>query len=184
MRLRQQSIMESSGIRKLFIFQSTIDQSRIKEIVTHPCNWPHLSDDFCSSPQDWIAPIDESFLYMLAILDGEIFGMWMFEIIRPILYKVHTALLPHARGPLAAIAAKEMAVWIWEHTECQRIITDVPENNPLARRFAEAAGMQQFGVNPKSYLNGGKLLDVIMLGLSRPVSEIVNFPVFEEVPCR
>lgn len=96
----------------------------------------------------------------------------MFEKTSPILFKVHTCVLPIGRGIWANEAAKKMALWIWEHTECQRIVTDVPENNRLALKFAEAAGMQQFGVNPKSYKKGGKLLDVILLGLSRPESLI------------
>ena len=152
-------------------FQSTTDREIIRNIVTHPAIWPHVSDDFSGEPEVWEPPIGDGFLYILALEAGEIRAMWMFEKTSPILFKVHTTVLPVGRGVWANEAAKKMAFWIWEHTECQRIVTDVPENNRLALKFAEAAGMQQFGVNPKSYQKGGKLLGVILLGLSRPQHE-------------
>lgn len=164
-------------------FQSTTDREIIRNIVTHPAIWPHVSDDFSGLPEEWEPPISGGFLYILALdktgenggeNGGEIRAMWMFEKLSPILFKVHTTVLPIGRGVWANEAAKKMALWIWEHTECQRIVTDVPENNRLALRFAEAAGMQQFGVNPRSYKKGGKLLDVILLGMSRTCPEVVK----------
>lgn len=155
-------------------FQSTIDREIIRNIVTHPAIWPHVSDDFSGEPEVWEPPIGDGFIYTLALEAGEIRAMWMFEKTSPILFKVHTCVLPIGRGVWANEAAKKMALWIWEHTECQRIVTDVPEDNRLALRFAEAAGMQQFGVNPRSYKKGGKLLDVILLGMSRTCPEVVK----------
>jgi RimJ/RimL family protein N-acetyltransferase len=61
-----------------------------------------------------------------------------------------------------------MSSWLWAHTSCRRLITNVPARNRLALRFAEAAGMERFGVNHASLLKDGKLQDQILLGLSRP----------------
>lgn len=149
------------------IFQSTTDAALIKAIITHPAIWPYVTDDFASTIEDYEPIIGERTLYMLAFDGIELLGMWMFEICSPICYKVHTCILPNAYGGRAGQAAKEMAEWIWENTTCQRIITDVPENNRLAYRFALKAGMTQFGLNPKCYQKGGLLMDVALLGMSR-----------------
>jgi hypothetical protein len=58
--------------------------------------------------------------------------------------------------------------WIWTNTPCRRIVTGVPQGNRLAFRFAVAAGMEQYGVNEASFLRGGRMLDQICLGISRP----------------
>lgn len=113
--------------------------------------------------------MDERILYVLAHDGAELLGMWIFYPESPIMMKVHTCLLPCSYGERAKIAAKEMAVWFWANTQAERLVTDVPEFNRLARKFAEAAGMKQFGINPKSFKRDGKLWDVIMLGMSRPV---------------
>jgi hypothetical protein len=61
-----------------------------------------------------------------------------------------------------------MAEWIWHNTPCRRLITNVPADNRLAFQFALSAGMEPYGKNEDSFLKGGKLLDQICLGISRP----------------
>lgn len=141
--------------------------------MTHPAIWPHVSDDFSGEPEAWEPPLDDR-MYVLALDGSEVLGLWMFELCSPVCYRVHTALLPHAKGEKAHQAAKEMALWIWEHTKCERIVTDVPEDNRLAFRFAQAAGMKEYGRNPQCFQKGGQLKDLIMLGMSRPGPQMVR----------
>jgi hypothetical protein len=70
--------------------------------------------------------------------------------------------------------------WIWAHTPCRRIVTNVPEDNRLAYQFALAGGMEVYGRNEASVLKRGRLVDQICLGISRPR----ELPLFEasEVP--
>jgi hypothetical protein len=65
--------------------------------------------------------------------------------------------------------------WIWTHTPCRRIVTNVPEDNRLAYHFAVGAGMRAYGINRASFQKGGRLLDQHCLGISRPL----DMPLFD-----
>jgi RimJ/RimL family protein N-acetyltransferase len=149
-------------------FQRTWDTKRVESIITHPKLYRHLSDDYSPRAADFRAPVDERVWYVLAFDDDELLGLWMFVAHSPVLWEVHTALLPSAWGEPGHRAARAMSSWLWAHTSCRRLITNVPARNRLALRFAEAAGMERFGVNHASLLKDGKLQDQILLGLSRP----------------
>src|SRR5262249_19135701 len=83
-------------------------------------------------------------------------------------WEVHTALLPNAWGDRGQMAARLLPEWIWQHTDCRRIITNVPRNNRLALRFALQAGVEQYGVEVKSYPKHRGRHDQILLGISAP----------------
>lgn len=145
-------------------FEITHDEDVIREIVTHPMVYPAVSDDYSPSVSMWQPPDAHFFL----VKDGnETLGLWAMTMENGICWKAHTCLLPISYGERARRAASEFREWIWIHTPCLRIITDVPRYNTLAYRFALAAGMKQFGVNPKAYMKNGTLHDVIMLGVSK-----------------
>lgn len=55
-------------------------------------------------------------------------------------YEVHTNLLPAARGVRAMEAARAGMDWMFLHTDCMELITQVPRDNPAARRLTERMG--------------------------------------------
>lgn len=147
--------------------ERTTDVELIKRVVTDPAVYPHASDDYSPSPAAWEPLVDDCIWYVKASDGDELLGLWMFHPENAICWKVHTCLLPNAYGARAKVAAKMMAEWLWDHTPCQRLVTDVPAFNRLAFHFARRAGMEQFGVNPKSFMKNGQLHDQILLGMSR-----------------
>jgi RimJ/RimL family protein N-acetyltransferase len=134
--------------------------------MTHPQIWPHISDDGSPPAKDWRPPEGEHIWYVTAWDDDELLGLWMFHPQNAVCWEVHTCLLPTAWGEQAIAAARALPEWIWKHTPCRRIVTNVPSSNRLALRFAIRAGMKIYGVNRESYLKGGKLCDQVCLGLS------------------
>lgn len=150
-------------------FERTFDWALIKQIFTHPRIWPHITDDGSPTAADYEPPQHEAIWYVLAKDGMTVLGIWMLVPENMACWKIHTCLLPGAWGHLGHEAALLLPMWIWEHTQCQRIITDVPDDNRLALRFAKQAGMEQFGVNPRSYMKNKTLHDVIMLGISKPL---------------
>jgi len=148
-------------------FERTRDYALVKSIITHPAVYPYVSDDYSPAPKDF-KPFEHDALWYVLVKDGEeLLGLWMFSPESEICWKVHTCLLPNAYGERAKLAAKQMAKWIWDHTACLRIVTDVPEYNRLAYHFAKKAGMTEYGRNPKSYMKSGILYDQILLGVSK-----------------
>jgi RimJ/RimL family protein N-acetyltransferase len=151
-------------------FERTDDWALIKQIITDRRVYPHVSDDFSPTPEAYEPLQHESIWYILAKDDGFILGLWILIPDNFVCWKIHTCLLPGAWGHLGQEAAALLPNWIWSHTKCLRIITDVPEYNRLALKFAKQAGMEEFGVNERSYMKKGELQNLIMLGISKPVN--------------
>lgn len=149
-------------------FERTFNWETIKAVMTHPKIWPHITDDF-SSKIELFEPIKHDAAWYVLVKEGEeLLGLFFLHPENGICWKVHTCLLPTAWGYRAKQAAHEGVQWIFENTPCKRIITDVPEYNVLAYKFAKIGGMTQYGTNPKSYQKNGVLHDVFMLGVSKP----------------
>ena len=152
----------------MYQFKRLDDYEIIRETITNPRIYRWLTDD-TSPEREQFKPIESDLIwYIGAYRDGKYLGLWMFVPQNGICWEVHTCLLPQAWGE-SAMAAKELANWIWVNTPCQRIITNVPTYNKLARILAVNTGFKQFGINEKSFLKNGTLHDQLVLGLSKEV---------------
>jgi RimJ/RimL family protein N-acetyltransferase len=149
------------------VFERTFDEKTIKEIITHPRVWAGSTDDFSPDAQDFEPIIGANVWYVLARDGNELLGLWVLHPQNFICWEIHTCLLPTSWGPRGLQAAKELTDWIWINTPCRRVVTNVPDYNRLALRFAKEAGMEQFGINKKSLQKNGQLHDQIMLGVSK-----------------
>ena len=148
--------------------ERSFDYDLIRGILTHSSVWHDISDDLSPSPAEY-RPIESEAIWYAVVWDGnELLGLWMLCPQNGVCWEIHTALLPHARGARAYQAASLMKAWIWENTPCRRLITNVPVDNKPAYVFAVAAGMEPYGTNEDSFLKGGRLIDQICLGISRP----------------
>jgi RimJ/RimL family protein N-acetyltransferase len=149
-------------------FERTENRVLVKLIIGHPKLYERLSNDDSPARKDF-EPVFGPNLWYVTVHDGwDLLGLWLFIARSSVLWEVHTALLPCAWGAQGLSAAKEMAKWIFtEIPQMHRLITEVPAYNRLAVKFAERAGMTQYGVNPKSFQKLGKLHDLVLLGLSR-----------------
>ena len=151
--------------------ERTFDYSLVREVMTHPKVWPHVTDDG-SPPKEAFRLIESDYVIYLLAKDGdEVLGVWVLVPHNTVCYEVHTCMLPSAWGARAREAALIAIQFVWGCSSCARLVTNVPEYNRLALRFAKAAGMTEFGRNPRSFLKDGKLWDQIMLGISKGESE-------------
>jgi len=152
----------------LITFERTHNYALVRTVMTHPRIWPHISDDGSPAASDYRAPEGEHIWYVLARDAGELLGLWVFHPQNAVCWEVHTCVLPRAWGDVGLEAARLLPAWMWEHTPCRRIVTNIPATNRLALHFAINAGMHSFGVNSASYLKDGQLWDQVCLGISPP----------------
>lgn len=145
----------------------TYDVDYIRRCVTHRSQWRHVSDDGCGDPALFFPDTGER-LYWLKPTEiyGDEYGVFLVHAHNSICYEVHTCLLPVIWGR-SLECTKALIEWVFDFTDCLRLITSVPENNILALNLAKESGLDIFGVNRKSFLKNGKLLDQIMLGISK-----------------
>jgi RimJ/RimL family protein N-acetyltransferase len=156
--------------------ERSADYALIRGIMAHPGVYSHLTDDFSPAIADFV-PLQSDGLWYLVVWDGnELLGLWMLVPQNAVCWEIHTVLLPNAWGDRAHRAAQAVLEWIWTHTPCRRIVTNVPAENRLAYHFALSAGLEQYGVNDRSFLKHGRLQNQICLGISRPLS----LPLFKD----
>lgn len=142
----------------------THDMWDVREIIQDPRISKHLSDEGSVGE----AAIDSPVLYWLMVeYKEEPSGVFLFHPHNAITYEVHTAILPPLWGELAKQAAFMARQWIFTQTPCRKLITHVPEYNKLALRFAKQGGLKLEGVNRKSYLFNGELMDQYLLGITK-----------------
>jgi len=166
-------------------FERTQDYALIRQIITHPRVYAHVSDDYSPKVEDFKPVENDDWWYVLVQDAREILGLWIVTPHTHCCWEIHTCLLPTAWGRRAKEAAQLLGPWLWEHLpECVRIVTEVPEYNRAAFLFALQSGMEKYGVNPKAYLKDGKLQDVILLGVSRPSKTAGASPDFASTATR
>jgi len=145
------------------------DPGLVIQAVTHPRVWPHSSDDFSPPPDEIGRCIDvANHIYVGCWAVDEYLGCYLFVPINRILYDVHTMLLPSAWGATGNRCAEATLKWVWDNLPSKRLTTSVPDNNPLALRYARRVGFEDYGYSPRSIQKGGVLLGQYLLGLDRP----------------
>lgn len=151
-----------------FTFEPSNDIGLITGIVTHVAIYPDVIDDFAPPREGYRPPIDPALLYLIVRDYGVLQGLFFFHPINAVTLEVHTCLLPHCWGHKARLIARAMLSYLWENTDCRRLVTSVPDDNRKASIFARASGMKEYGRNPESFMKDGKLRDLILLGIGRP----------------
>lgn len=152
------------------VIEPTQDWELIKRIVTHKRVYSKVTDDSSVPAASWEPIKSPNMHYLLARNGIDVLGLFAVVRENSICFKVHTCLLPHSYGDKATDAARELIRWVFRNLDCRRLITEVPEFNKLALKFAERSGMTQYGFNPASYLKDGKLQGMTLLGISKEVN--------------
>ena len=144
----------------------TFDLDLVRGIITAPEVYRHVSDDGSPKPEDFTPAGDPRIIYLGIEDGGALNGVFMLVPQNVATVEVHTCL----RKPLwgAAIQATKQGIrWVWENTNFQRIVTNVPAPNRLATMLSKKSGMEMYGVNRRSFLKGGYLYDQLLFGISR-----------------
>ncbi|MFA6204464.1 MAG: DUF2824 family protein [Gallionella sp.] len=140
------------------IAEQTFDVDLVTRCVLS--NWEWLHDDGMTDPDFYFPPMDK-----LWVRVGD-YGVFLLTQNNHVTFECHTALLPNARGKAVEIGKAALA-WAFKHTPAKRVITAVPENNPLALRMALKSGFKIYGINPGSFSRNGELLSQTLLGISK-----------------
>jgi RimJ/RimL family protein N-acetyltransferase len=158
-------------MERVFTFEPSSDWPLIKRIMTDPRVWPHISDDFSPEPENFRPVENPALCYVLVKDEHRPIGLFLLHPHNGCHVEVHTCLLPAAWVRGSREIARQAVAWLWGNCpQIERLTTNVPQNNSLALRFAQALGMVEYGVNPQSFKKGGKLMDQTLLGMNRPTS--------------
>lgn len=148
-------------------FERTRNYDLVRAIFCHPRIFPHIGDDSTGTREEFQVNKNPLIWYVLVHHWDEMLGLIAFVPRNSATYEVHCCLLPEAWGWRARLAAKDLRAWMWNHSPARRIVAQVPAFNRLALNFAKDAGMVEYGVNERALLKGGKMHDLICLGVSK-----------------
>jgi RimJ/RimL family protein N-acetyltransferase len=112
-------------------------------------------------------------VYKLETLAGhmtrEAIGMFQLGVHSMVLLELHFAFIPEAWGRLTVAAGKAFLAWLWKtFSTVQRVFGQIVTTNKLSLRLAKEAGLEVFGLHPKSFMKNGILRDQVLVGASRP----------------
>ncbi len=142
------------------------DEERAAAVLLHPAVVDRLFDDSDVPTRDEIRGVlaDENF-YLLMPTEGAIL------IASPFVYAifvVHQAAVPEIRGKAVVQAGRLAVRWMFGNVPgCQKLVGLTPSYNVPAIAAARRVGFMNEGCITGAVLRGGKLHDLIMLGLSR-----------------
>ena len=149
-------------------FERSTDYDLIRRVFTHPAVYRHLGDDTTPAAADFEVNRHPDIWYVIARDAAGVCGVITFIPQSRILWEMHLCLLPEAWGSRAGEIGRLVYRWVWSNTPCRRITGAIPETNRLAIRWARVSGMEQYGVNPKAFAKGGRLIDLVLMGISSP----------------
>lgn len=148
----------------------TTDIDLVRSIITDPQVYRWVSDDASPEASDFQpAPADGDGVIYVLVESGAARGIFAFFRQNAATTEAHTCVLPSMWGR-THLAARAAVAWVFENTTFLRIVTSVPDDNPLAARLATMAGMTHYGHNPKSFQRRGRLLGVDLFGISKEAS--------------
>jgi hypothetical protein len=77
-------------------------------------------------------------------------------------YQAHVFVQPDIRGKEAIILAKQILRWMYENTDCKRMVGLTPEYHRRALVFARLVGFKPTGLSEESILKDGVLHNEVM----------------------
>ena len=148
-------------------FARSFDYDAIREVMTHEKLYDVCGDDFQPAREAFEPRTDAAIWYVMAHDGDVLLGLFAIAPQNAICYELHSRILPEAWGPLAREALKGIIQWTFANTPALRIVTFCPSYNRLAVKIGLRVGFTEYGVNPKSWMKGGKLWDQILMGISK-----------------
>ena len=151
-------------------FERTSDPAVVRSFLTEPSIWPFVGDDAAGDRATFQPNMDERIVYLRVIFGGAMEALVAFIPRSFVRYEVHIS-VKASRPSVAGFGILPDAFrWMWEHTDAQRIIAEVPTFNRLAANLARRV-MQKTGRDEKAFMKNGKLHDLELFGISKPGGE-------------
>lgn len=162
--VEKQLIQESA---RRICFERLRDYSLIYQILTSPTVYGAIGDDYVPADPVFFEVNRHPDIWYVAVYDARgPFGMFTLMPQSRVCWEVHAVMLPRATVRMKWAAARELSGWLATHTECKRLTAAVPANNwPAVIYGTHGIGMRYVGRHDKAFMKGGKLQDLILLGL-------------------
>jgi hypothetical protein len=148
-------------------FRRITDFEDVRRILTSRETYYAMGDDFIAPHEEFQVNQHPDIWYVGAHNETGVFGLFSLCPENRVCWQVHVVMLPWATKQEKWNAARELPGWLAKNTECKRLTAAVPSTNwPALIYGTHGIGLQYVGKQPRSFMKGGHLQDLILLGLS------------------
>lgn len=141
------------------------DIDDVERIIGHPSVFEFAKDDADVSPLDIAVTAlrDKTFIIVRPHEDT----LFMFRRMNLIMFEMHVCIVDGPARKQGLKSAVEAARWLFENTECMKIVSHIPAFHAASLMFAKVCGMKEEGRLSKAYKKNGELHDLVILGATR-----------------
>jgi hypothetical protein len=138
-----------------------------REMLTLRGIYESIGDDYTPPVEQFKVNEDARIWYVAAASSRGLIGMFSLMPQSRVCWELHVVMLPWAMTSDKWSAARTLPAWLERNTECRRLTAAVPANNgPAIVYGTHGIGMKCVGRHSKAFMKGGKLQDLVLLGLS------------------
>ena len=113
-----------------------------------------------------VTPVVDQFVWLVPYWQRSPMGFCAFQPMSRTLYNFHGGMFVEFRGRRAFAAARQMFAYMFDSIGARKLMTLTPGDNRAAMRFNALAGLRRQGLITEAHMGGGKLLDMVLFGLT------------------
>ena len=147
------------------IVERSYNEQDIKSVITNPDIYPRLCNENSPKPEEWRPARGR--IYLVGKVDNVAIGVTSYNRKTDVQYIVHFQVIPEYRKSHAIEFAQQSISWLFENTDAQKIVAEVPEFHENVVKFSLKVGFEIEGKNKQSVLKEGRLFDQYYLGLTK-----------------
>jgi hypothetical protein len=141
------------------------------DLVDSILNLPELLETIAPKKLDkpFKTPRDEKVFYLTPVSPEGVIGVFIIHQDTQCSYKIHANIMIGFRRKYSEEACEKVVQWVWDNIDTDKLNCDIPciYKNVVDR--ALAVGFEIEGIRKKVYLKDNKALDLVMLGIERPI---------------
>lgn len=146
--------------------EETFNPELIRRVMCDQEIYSRISSDGVISRENWQPIISDGDRWLAAYVDDELAGVLNTHPHNPVCWEGHIQILkPYRRyaHPLFKLALD----WAWQNTPAEKIVVQIPAMYLDVIDFVQAHGFKVEGINTRSLMKYGVLLDQVYMGLER-----------------
>ena len=145
--------------------QRTFNEELIKEVLSDERLWEVSTEDGTPPVAEFWPDIDEKVWVAMIDDDDKVRGFMVGDLVSKAQVRVHVAIRSEYWGDKANVELGKMALQWYIDQGTRKIIATIPTEDKQVLRYAQRCGLQREGINKKSFLRNGEMLDQYYLGM-------------------
>jgi hypothetical protein len=137
----------------------------LQRVLTHESVFYSAADDGVQNEGDIATPVLED--PRCIVLMPHKNTAFLFMAVNFIMYEMHVAIIEGNTRKHGVKHSVEAARWIFNNSQCQKLITYISAEHDRALMFAKVCGMKPEGYLKKACQVGGELKDIVLLGATK-----------------